>query len=108
MLTLKDVHAGYGKAVVLHGVSLEVNDREVVALVGPNGAGKSTMFYMMVGRIQPDSGRVFVGNEEVTAQPMYLRLRRGIGYLPQEASIFRSISVEDNIALVLSANGTRT
>ena len=91
---------------VVNAVNLSVSTGEVVGLLGPNGAGKSTMFYMMVGRIQPDSGRVFVGNEEVTAQPMYLRLRRGIGYLPQEASIFRSISVEDNIALVLSANGT--
>lgn len=90
---------------VVDGVNISVSTGEVVGLLGPNGAGKSTMFYMMVGRIQPDSGRVFVGSDDVTSQPMYLRLRRGIGYLPQEASIFRSISVEENIALVLSASG---
>ena len=90
---------------VVDGVNLSVSTGEVVGLLGPNGAGKSTMFYMMVGRIQPDSGSVFIGEDDVTSQPMYLRLRQGIGYLPQEASIFRSISVEDNIALVLSAGG---
>lgn len=90
---------------VVDNVNLSVRTGEVVGLLGPNGAGKSTTFYMMVGRILPDTGQVFIGREEVTQQPMYLRARRGIGYLPQEASIFRRISVRENLLLVLSANG---
>lgn len=90
---------------VVDNVNLSVCTGEVVGLLGPNGAGKSTTFYVMVGRILPDTGQVFIGNEDVTQQPTYLRARRGIGYLPQEASIFRRISVRENLLLVLSANG---
>jgi len=90
---------------VVDGVDIRVGQGEIVGLLGANGAGKSTTFYMIVGRILPDSGRVFIGDEDVSAQPMYIRARHGIGYLPQEASIFRRITVRDNIDLVLSANG---
>lgn len=90
---------------VVDGVDIRVEKGEVVGLLGANGAGKSTTFYMMVGRILPDSGKVFIGSEDVSDMPMYLRARRGIGYLPQEASIFRRITVRENIELVLSANG---
>lgn len=90
----------HGKAVV-DGVSLEVGQREVVGLLGPNGAGKTTTFYMMVGLIRPDGGQVTLGGQDISALPMYMRARRGINYLPQEASIFRKLTVENNIRAVL-------
>ncbi len=90
----------HGKKVV-DGVSLEVSRHEVVGLLGPNGAGKTTSFYMIVGLIQPDEGRVFLDDQEITDMPMYMRARLGINYLPQEASIFRKLSVEENILAVL-------
>jgi lipopolysaccharide export system ATP-binding protein len=83
------------------GVSLEVNPGEVVGLLGPNGAGKTTSFYTVVGLVQPDEGQVFVNGHEVTDLPMYKRGRMGIGYLPQEASVFRKLTVEDNIMAIL-------
>ena len=104
-LWAENLHKGFKGREVVDGVDIRVEKGEVVGLLGPNGAGKSTTFYMMVGRILPDSGRVFIGDEDVTDQPMYLRARHGIGYLPQEASIFRRITVRENIELVLSANG---
>ena len=89
-----------GRAVVNH-VSVEVNQGEIVGLLGPNGAGKTTSFYQIVGLIPPDEGRIFLGDEDITELPMYKRAQKGVGYLPQEASVFRNLSVEDNIAAVL-------
>ena len=91
----------YGSRKVVRGVSLEVNQGEIVGLLGPNGAGKTTTFYMVVGFIQPNEGEVYLEQENITALPMYKRAQRGIGYLPQEPSVFRKLSVEDNIKAVL-------
>ena len=91
----------YSGRTVVKGVSLDVNSGEVVGLLGPNGAGKTTTFYMTVGLTVPDSGRVFLDGEDVTDAPMYVRARKGIGYLPQEPSIFRGLSVEQNILAIL-------
>ncbi len=91
----------YGKRQVVKGVSLEVEQGEIVGLLGPNGAGKTTSFYMIVGFIKPNGGKVFLEDEEITFLPMYRRAQKGIGYLPQEASVFRKLSVEDNIKAVL-------
>ncbi len=86
---------------VVNEVSLEVRQGEIVGLLGPNGAGKTTTFYMLVGFIKPDSGRIYLDNEDITKEPMYKHARRGIGYLPQESSIFRKLTVEENILAVL-------
>ncbi len=91
----------YGKRTVVKGVSLEVKKGEIVGLLGPNGAGKTTSFYMVVGFVKPNGGSVFLDQEEITSLPMYQRAQRGIGYLPQEPSVFRRLSVEDNIMAVL-------
>ena len=91
----------YGQRRVVDGVSLEVTQGEVVGLLGPNGAGKTTSFYTVVGLVQADAGHVFLDDREITSMPMYQRSRLGLGYLPQEASIFRKLSVEDNIAAIL-------
>lgn len=91
----------YGKRTVVNGVSIEVNQGEIVGLLGPNGAGKTTSFYMVVGFVKPNGGEVFLGDENITPLPMYKRARMGIGYLPQEPSVFRKLSVEDNIMGVL-------
>lgn len=91
----------YKKRVVVKGVSLEVNQGEVVGLLGPNGAGKTTTFYMIVGMIQPNAGKVYLDGREITKNPMYRRSHLGISYLPQEASIFRKMSVENNIRAIL-------
>lgn len=91
----------YGKRVVVNNVSVEVKQGEIVGLLGPNGAGKTTSFYMIVGLIKPFSGKVFLQDTEITDMPMYRRAQHGIGYLAQEASVFRSLSVEDNISAVL-------
>jgi lipopolysaccharide export system ATP-binding protein len=90
---------------VVDHVSIEVNEGEIVGLLGPNGAGKTTSFYMIVGLIKPNEGKIFLDNEEITGLPVYKRARRGIGYLAQEASVFRSLSVEDNIRAVLEMSG---
>jgi len=86
---------------VVKEISIEVSQGEIVGLLGPNGAGKTTTFYMTVGFIKPDSGNVFLDDEEITNDPMYIRARKGIGYLPQEASVFRKLSVEENIMAIL-------
>lgn len=91
----------YGRRTVVEGVSLHVRQGEIVGLLGPNGAGKTTSFYMVVGFIQPNEGRVYLDDQDITHLPMYKRAQRGIGYLPQEPSVFRKLSVEDNIKAVL-------
>ncbi|MDR0789231.1 MAG: LPS export ABC transporter ATP-binding protein [Bacteroidales bacterium] len=100
-LYTKEVVKKYKKRTVVRGVSIEVNQGEIVGLLGPNGAGKTTTFYMMVGLIQPFSGRVFLNDDDISDMPMYKRAKMGIGYLAQEASVFRNLSVEDNIMAVL-------
>jgi len=91
----------YGSRKVVKGVSLNVNQGEIVGLLGPNGAGKTTTFYMTVGFVEPNEGKVYLGEKDITSLPMYKRAQLGIGYLPQEASVFRKLSVEDNIKAVL-------
>ncbi len=91
----------YRKRAVVNDVSINVNQGEIVGLLGPNGAGKTTSFYMIVGLIKPEGGRIFLEDEDITNEPMYKRAKKGIGYLPQEASIFRKLSVEDNIMAIL-------
>lgn len=91
----------YRSRTVVKGVSLEVNQGEIVGLLGPNGAGKTTSFYMMVGLIKPNDGKVFLDTQDITDSPMYKRAQMGVGYLAQEASVFRKLSVEDNILAVL-------
>ncbi len=95
----------YRSRVVVDNVSVEVKQGEIVGLLGPNGAGKTTSFYMIVGLIKPYSGKVFLEDTEITEMPMYKRAQLGIGYLAQEASVFRSLSVEDNISAVLEFTG---
>ena len=101
VLSSKDLVKIYGKRKVVKEVSVYVNQGEIVGLLGPNGAGKTTTFYMVVGFIRPNSGNVFLDNENITELPMYKRAQLGIGYLPQEPSVFRKLSVEDNIKAVL-------
>lgn len=91
----------YGIRTVVKGVSIEVEQGEIVGLLGPNGAGKTTSFYMITGLIKPNSGRIFLDDEEITGMPMYMRAQKGLGYLAQEASVFRKLSVEDNILSVM-------
>src|SRR5260370_6210490 len=91
----------YGGRAVVDGVAVNVQSGEVVGLLGPNGAGKTTTFYMVVGLIKPDEGRVLLGGEDITMLPLYQRARRGISYLPQEPSVFRKLTVEQNLLAVL-------
>ena len=91
----------YGVRTVVKGVSMEVNQGEIVGFLGPNGAGKTTSFYMITGQIVPNEGRIFLDDEEITDLPMFKRSQKGVGYLPQEASVFRKMSVEDNIMSVM-------
>jgi lipopolysaccharide export system ATP-binding protein len=95
----------YKKRIVVNKVSLSVRQGEIVGLLGPNGAGKTTTFYMVVGLIRPNEGKIFLDNREITYLPMYKRAQLGIGYLPQEASVFRKLTVEDNILAVLEMRG---
>ena len=98
----------YGDRSVVNDVSFEMNKGEVVCLLGPNGAGKTTTFYMVVGLVKPNGGRIFLDGKDISSLPMNARAKAGIGYLPQEASIFRKLSVEDNIKLVLEMNDKLT
>jgi lipopolysaccharide export system ATP-binding protein len=95
----------YRRRRVVDGISLQVHEGEIVGLLGHNGAGKTTTFYMVVGLVKPDRGRVLLNGQEVTRQPMYRRARAGIGYLPQEPSVFRKLTVEENLRLVLQMIG---
>jgi len=101
ILRAENIKKRYGKREIVKGVSVQVDQGEIVGLLGPNGAGKTTSFYMIVGLIQPNEGKVFLDNKDITKLPMYKRAQMGLGYLPQEVSVFRKLSVEDNIAAIL-------
>lgn len=101
ILRAENIVKKYGKRTVVKGVSLQVERGEIVGLLGPNGAGKTTSFYMIVGMITPNAGSVFIDDDDITNDAMYKRAQKGIGYLAQEASVFRKLSVEDNIKAVL-------
>jgi lipopolysaccharide export system ATP-binding protein len=103
MSTLKtsEITKSYGGRTVVHDVQVSLEQGEVVGLLGPNGAGKTTTFYMIVGLISPDSGKILLDDEDITSLPMYKRAARGISYLPQEASVFRKLSVEENLLAIL-------
>ncbi len=101
VLEARGVHKAYRGRTVVDNVDLEFRQGEITGLLGPNGAGKTTTFYIIVGFIQADHGSVFLGGDEITRLPMYKRARRGIGYLPQESSIFRRLSVEENVMAIL-------
>jgi lipopolysaccharide export system ATP-binding protein len=100
-LSANNIIKQYGNRIVVNGVSFEVNQGEIVGLLGPNGAGKTTSFYMVVGLVTPDSGEILLEQQNITKEPMFRRAQLGVGYLPQEASVFRTLSVEDNIKAVL-------
>jgi lipopolysaccharide export system ATP-binding protein len=100
-LHTENIKKSYKGRDVVKGVTIEVNQGEIVGLLGPNGAGKTTSFYMIVGLVKPDTGKVFLDETEITHYPMYRRSQLGIGYLPQEVSVFRKLSVEDNIMAIL-------
>lgn len=101
ILHTEGIKKSYKGRDVVKGVSVEVKQGEIVGLLGPNGAGKTTSFYMIVGLVKPDSGKVFLNDTDITSYPMYRRSQLGIGYLPQEISVFRKLSVEDNIMAIL-------
>ncbi len=101
MLQARNIHKRYKGRSVVNGVSVEVKQGEIVGLLGPNGAGKTTTFYTIVGLVKPNEGKVYLDDEDITELAMYKRAKKGIGYLPQEASVFRKLSVEDNIRAIL-------
>ncbi len=107
LLEAKGLLKHYGKRQVVKGLNLYVSTGEIVGLLGPNGAGKTTTFYMIVGLIKPDGGKIFLDNEDLTNLPMYRRSLKGISYLPQEPSIFKKLSVEDNLRAVLEIRGLK-
>ncbi|MEQ8625712.1 MAG: LPS export ABC transporter ATP-binding protein [Vicingaceae bacterium] len=100
-LRAEEIVKKYKKRTVVNGVSIEVSQGEIVGLLGPNGAGKTTSFYMIVGLVTPNEGKIYLDGDDITSLPMYKRAKRGIGYLAQEASVFRKLSVEDNIKAIL-------
>lgn len=101
ILRSENLEKSYNRRKVVDKVSIEVNQGEIVGLLGPNGAGKTTSFYMIVGLVKPDKGKIFLGQQDISSMPMYKRAKLGIGYLPQENSVFRDMSVEDNIKAIL-------
>lgn len=101
ILRAENIKKKYGSRMVVKGISLEVEQGQIVGLLGPNGAGKTTSFYMIVGMVQPNEGHIYLDDEDITEAAMYKRAQKGIGYLAQEASVFRKLSVEDNILSVL-------
>jgi len=101
MLGAENVFKRYKRRTVVNGVSVEVGQGEIVGLLGPNGAGKTTTFYMITGLVKPNEGRILLDTEDITGMAMYRRAKKGIGYLPQEASVFRKLTVEDNIRAIL-------
>src|SRR5690349_24046326 len=103
-LEVRSIAKSYDRRAVLHDVSLDVHRGEVVGLLGPNGAGKTTCFYSVMGLVKPDSGRIFLDGQDITDLPMYRRAILGLGYLPQETSIFRGLTVEQNILSVLEVS----
>lgn len=105
LLRTTELYKKYGARTVVSGVSIQLEQGEIVGLLGPNGAGKTTTFYMIVGFITPNEGKVFLDDMEITHDPMYIRARKGVGYLPQEPSVFRKLSVEDNIKAILEMTG---
>jgi lipopolysaccharide export system ATP-binding protein len=105
ILRSENLNKSYGRRTVVKSVSIDVKQGEIVGLLGPNGAGKTTTFYMIVGFIQPDAGKVFLDNEDITGLAMYRRAQKGVGYLPQEPSVFRKLTVEDNIKAILEMTG---
>ncbi len=107
-LAASDLHKAYKKRRILEGVSLTVSSGDVVGLLGPNGAGKTTCFYMVVGLVKPDQGKITLDGEDITSHPMHIRARQGVGYLPQEASVFRQLSVSQNIMAILETRNELT
>ncbi len=105
MLRAINIFKRYKRRTVVNGVSVQVDQGEIVGLLGPNGAGKTTSFYMIVGLVKPNEGKIFLDEEEITDMAMYKRAQKGIGYLPQEASVFRKLTVEDNIKAILEVSG---
>ena len=105
ILRAENIQKIYGSRKVVRDISLEVQQGEIIGLLGPNGAGKTTSFYMIVGMVKPNAGKIFLNDEEITQDAMYKRAQKGIGYLAQEASVFRKLSVEDNIMSVLQFTG---
>jgi lipopolysaccharide export system ATP-binding protein len=101
VLRAENLRKVFGDRTVVDDVCIDVNEGEIVGLLGPNGAGKTTTFYCIVGLIKPDGGRILIGEEDITLEPTYIRARKGLSYLPQEPSVFRKLSVEDNLRLVL-------
>ena len=106
MLAAQGLVKRYGPRTVVNGVAVQVEHGETVGLLGPNGAGKTTTFYMIVGLVRPDAGDVFLDGKSLTTMPVHERARRGIGYLAQDPSVFRGLTVEENILMILQANGT--
>ncbi len=108
ILAASNLQKIYGKRIVVKDVSLHLRQGEIVGLLGPNGAGKTTTFYMMTGMIKPNAGKIMIDDQEITKIPMYRRARRGLSYLPQEASIFRKLTVEDNLMAIMQTIGIRS
>lgn len=107
-LTASDLHKRYKKKSVVKGISISLNNGEIVGLLGPNGAGKTTLFYMIVGLVKPDAGNILLDQHDISLSPIHERARLGVGYLPQEASIFRKLSAQDNIMAVLELRSDLT
>ncbi|MDD8021370.1 MAG: ATP-binding cassette domain-containing protein, partial [Acidobacteriota bacterium] len=107
LLEVKDLVKGYGQRVVLDHISLQLSGKEIVGLLGPNGAGKTTTFSAIIGLVRPDGGQVLLNGEELTACPVYIRVKKGLGFLPQENSIFQGLSVEENLLLAVEASKGR-